>query len=248
MSLDPAFLETPLAHRGLHGPGRAENGPGAIAAAVESGYGVEIDVQLSADGVAVVFHDPTLDRMTSEVGPVSDRSAADLAAIPLNGGGGTIPALWDVLRIVDGAVPLLVEIKDRTAALDGTDGKLERAVASALTGYDGPVAVMSFNPFSVGAMSGLAPGISRGLTTCAFDPLIWDLPEETCARLRAMEEFDAVDASFISHDHADLASPAVRRRKRAGIPILCWTIRSPAEAIAALKVADTITFEGYLPG
>ena len=174
--LHPSFQTIPLAHRALHdvAEGRPENSRAAVKSAIAAGYGIEVDVQLTSDGGAVVFHDYALDRLTAERGPVRGRSLEDLAAIPLSGGDEGIPSLAEVLDLVAGQVPLLVEIKDQDGALGPDVGPLERAVAKAFAGYTGPLAVMSFNPHSVAAMAELGPGcVTRGLVTCDFDPEDW---------------------------------------------------------------------------
>ncbi|MEO1613683.1 MAG: glycerophosphodiester phosphodiesterase family protein, partial [Pseudomonadota bacterium] len=139
--LDPAFLTAPIAHRGLHdrAAGVIENSRAAVAAAVEAGYGIEIDLQLSADGEAMVFHDDELTRLTAERGPVRDRTAIELRRIDLDGGDEGIPTLAEILDIVRGAVPLLIEAKDQSLTLTEVDGRLERRAARLLAAYDGPV-------------------------------------------------------------------------------------------------------------
>ncbi|WP_102107360.1 glycerophosphodiester phosphodiesterase family protein [Oceaniglobus roseus] len=246
-ALPPGFLDAPFAHRGLHdrAAGRVENSRAAFRAAMAAGYGIEVDVQLTADGQAVVFHDARLDRLTGETGPVNARTAAELGRIALTDGGETVPTLAEVLHLVNGAVPLLVEVKDQDGALGPDVGRLERAVAEALAGYGGPVAVMSFNPHAIAAMARLAPDIPRGLTTCAFDPDDWSLPADTCARLAEIADYDRTGACFISHEAKDLGRPRVAGLKGQGAAILCWTIRSPEAEAAARRVADQITFEGY---
>ena len=195
----------------------------------------------------MVFHDETLDRLTAERGPVSGRSAAELGQIGLTGGADTIPTLEAVLTLVAGRVPVLIEIKDQTGVMAGTDGRLEAAVAQALTGYGGEVAVMSFNPHAVAQMARLAPQIARGLTTSAFDPKDWaPLPADLCDHLRAIPDFDRVGASFISHQGNDLTRPRVLDLRAAGVPVLCWTIRSPEQEAMARQIAANVTFEGYL--
>lgn len=247
--LPPGFFDRPVAHRALHGPGRPENGVAAIRAAVSAGYGIEIDLQLSADGVAMVFHDDSLDRMTRETGPVAARTAAALETLALAGGDGeTIPRFSSVLELVAGQVPLLVEIKDQDGALGPEVGPLERAAAAALAGYDGPVALMSFNPHSVALMAELAPDRARGLTTCAFDATDWPhVPEARRAAHRVMRMAGDVGAAFISHQASDLAAAPVAQARARGLTIACWTIRSPEAQAAALEIADCVTFEGYLP-
>ncbi len=246
--LASGFLTTPIAHRGYHDrvKARVENSASAVRAAVNAGYGVEIDLQLSSDGHAIVFHDERLDRLTNQAGAVNTRTAAELGQIPLVGSDDKIPSLTDILTLIDGCVPLLIEVKDQSLRLLKTDGALESATARALRGYRGPVAVMSFNPHSILAMAQLAPDVARGLTTCAFDTASWHPADpETCARLRDIPDYDAVGATFISHDAVDLARPRVAELKSNGAGILCWTVRSGVEEVTARRVAQNITFEGY---
>ncbi len=247
--LPDTFLRAPIAHRALHdrANGRIENSPAAIAAAIDAGYGIEIDVQLSRDGVAMVFHDYELDRLTGETGPVRARDAAELANIALTDGrGDMIPTLGDVLSQVAGQVPLLIEIKDQDGTLGPAVGRLEQAVADDLEGYQGDVAVMSFNPNAVRVFGGMAPRVPRGLTTCGFPPEHWaPVPRQRLARLAAIPDFDAAGACFISHHLAELDSAPVSRLKARGVPILCWTVRTPEQEAEARKLADNITFEGY---
>ena len=248
-ALPAGFLRLPVTHRALHdrAQGRIENSPAAIRAAVEAGYAIEVDVQLSADGCAMVFHDDELDRLTAERGPVSARSAAALGQIVLTGCADTIPTLPEVLGMVAGRVPLLIEIKDQTGVMGETDGRLEAAVAEALAGYAGEVAMMSFNPHSVAHMARLAPHIARGLTTSSYDPDDWaPVPAEVCERLRGIPDFDRVGASFISHQGNDLTRPRVLDLRAAGVPVLCWTIRTPEQEAMARQIAANVTFEGYL--
>ncbi len=240
------FLTVPLAHRALHGPGRPENSRAAIRAAMEAGYGIEIDLQLSADGQAIVFHDYALVRLTGRSGPVRQSPAAELTAMPLLGGDGEcIPTLPEVLSLVAGRVPLLIEIKDQDGAMGPDVGALETATARALEGYTGPVAVMSFNPNSVAEMARLAPDLPRGLTTSAYDPLDWPLSAETCARLREIPDIEWIGAAFLSHEAADLARPRVQELRAEGYPVLTWTVTSEAMEREVRPLCDNVTFEGY---
>ncbi|MFK7746531.1 MAG: glycerophosphodiester phosphodiesterase family protein [Roseobacter sp.] len=246
--LPPEFLTRPLAHRALHdvADGRPENSRAAIGAAIAAGYGIEIDLQASADGQAMVFHDYELARLADAQGTVQGRTAADLGNIQLKGGDEGVPTLVEVLRLVAGRVPLLIEIKDQDGALGSSVGALEDATARALQSYAGPVAVMSFNPHSTQRMQAILPHIPRGLVTGAFDPGIWPVPSDVCTRLRDIPDYDAAGCSFISHDRRDLARPRVAELKAAGANILCWTVKSPAQEAEARKVAQNITFEKYL--
>ncbi|THD74082.1 phosphodiesterase [Thalassobius vesicularis] len=248
MSLPASFLTAPIAHRAYHdkAAGRVENSPAAIRAAVEAGYGIEIDLQLSADGQAMVFHDYDLKRLTGQPGPIRGKTAAELGQITLTGGNDTIPTFAQVLEMVAGRVPLLVEIKDQDGAMGANVGQLERAAAEAAQGYDGPLAFMSFNPNSVLQMAILAPDIPRGLTTSAYTQQDWQLlPARTRDKLREIPDYDSTGSCFISHEAADLERPRVADLKRRGAAVLCWTIRSPQAEAKAREVAQNVTFEGY---
>lgn len=248
MALSPDFLRLPLAHRGLHSPGVPENSMAAFRAAIAAGYGIECDIQAARDGTPVVFHDDDLPRLTGATGLVRDLSPEALARLRLLGSEQGIPSLADVLALVAGRVPLLVEIKDQSLHSGPGVGALEARVAGLLSQYAGPVAVMSFNPYSVAAVHRAAPDLAVGLTTCGYDPEEWDmLDAPTRARLAAIADFDRVGAGFVSHDHADFDNPALARLQARGVPVLTWTIRSPAEEAAARRIADNITFEGYRP-
>lgn len=248
MPLHADFLRLPIAHRALHNrrAGRPENSPAAIRAAIDAGYAIEIDLQLSRDGQAMVFHDERLERLTTETGLLSDRDAAELAEIALRDGSDKIPTLAQVLRLVGGRVPLLIEIKDQTGAMAETDGRLEVATAADLARYRGPVAVMSFNPHAISRMARLAPEIPRGLTTSGYVVKEWEpVPAARCDALRDIPDFDRTGSCFISHEANDLTRPRVAELKAKGAAILCWTIRSPTEEAQARKVAQNVTFENY---
>lgn len=249
MALPADFLRLPLAHRALHqrSERRPENSPSAIRAALEAGYGIEIDVQGTADGQAVVFHDEWMERLTEATGFVKDYTAAELGRIRLRDCDDCIPTLPEVLALVAGRVPLLIEIKDQTDHMVETDGRLEAAVARALETYQGPVAVMSFNPHAVANMARLAPAIPRGVTTAAYDYAGWaPLDPARCDALREIADYDRVGATFISHEAADLGRDRVAALKAKGATILTWTITSAAMEAKARAVADNVTFEGYL--
>jgi len=249
MTLPAAFLKIPLAHRALHDvlAGRPENSRAAIRAAIAAGYGIEIDLQLSADGHAMVFHDYALDRLTKERGAIRLRKAADLSAIALNGGTETIPTLSEVLDLVAGQVPLLIELKDQDGGMGPNVGELEAAAARSLSTYHGPLAVMSFNPHSVRALAQLLPQVPRGLITSAYRAEDWPLPQKTCDRLREIPDYNDSGACFISHEADDLNRARVTELKAGGAAVLCWTVKSTTEEKAARDVAQNITFEGYLP-
>jgi glycerophosphoryl diester phosphodiesterase len=249
MSLPESFFDRPITHRALHDrkAGRVENSIKSIKAALAAGYGIEMDVQLTSDGYAMVFHDDLLDRLTDETGPVRDRTRAALETIQLTDDGGTIPPLEAVLALVAGQVPLLIEIKDQDGEMGRKVGPLEQATCKALADYKGDVALMSFNPHSVAACAKLAPHIPRGIVTSSYDAQFWpEVPAHVRDVLRDIPDYDRVGACFISHEAADLDSPRVAELKSQGAHVLCWTIRSAKEEADARRIVDNVTFEGYL--
>lgn len=245
--LAPEFLTRPIAHRGLHdhAAGRIENSPAAILAAIEAGYGIEVDVQVAADGAPVVFHDATLNRLTDRSGPVADLPSADLARVRLNGSDDTIPSLRAVLDMVGGRAPLLVELKDTGGPQDPETGPLPAAVAAILAGYAGPLAVMSFSPFMMRAFAAAAPDVPAGLVTMDYSTV--PLDDAMRQRLSNLDDLRDIKAAFISCRWQDLdLGPVVAVRER-GLPVLCWTILSAEQAMAARPKSENITFEGFLP-
>jgi len=247
-ALDPAFLKTPIAHRALHDASKGvyENCRSAIIAAIEQGYAIEIDLQLSADGRAMVFHDDTLDRLTDKHGDVSDYTAAELSRIKVGSGQDVIEPLEDILRLIDGRVPLLIELKDQSRQLSQTDGRLEQATIDALSLYEGAVAVMSFNPHMIATMAKLSSDLPLGLTTGSFMDPTWGIDAERIEHLSQIADFDPTRYSFVSHFALELAAPCIQMLKDQGTAIFTWTIRSPEAEAVARQTVDNITFEGYL--
>lgn len=244
--LDDRFLTVPITHRGLHGAGVPENSLAAARAAIEAGYGIECDIQPGPDGVPLVFHDYQLTRLTGAQGFIAATDAAALAGLRLMGTDEPVPTLAQFLELVAGRVPLLIEIKDQDGACGPNVGTLSARVAEALAGYDGPVAVMSFNPHMIAAFREAAPDVPAGLTTCAFPEADWTrVPPARREALAQISDFDAVGACFISHDKGDLDNPRVDALRAQGVPVLTWTIRSPEEEARARRVARNVTFEGY---
>ncbi len=223
------------AHRGLHGAGVPENSPSAFAGAIARGLGIECDVQRSADGQAMVFHDWELDRMTSEHGPVAARNATELAAIALQGSMDRIPSLAALLRQVGGQVPLLIEVKSRRS-LDIAG--ICAAVARDLSDYGGLHAVMSFDPRVCRWFSRHAPEVVRGLVVTE------EHDRGLVGSAKRHVAFWTSGADFLAYDLRDLPSrfPAVKRRR--GVPVLTWTVRSPELAARAEMYADAAIAEG----
>jgi len=228
--------------------GVQENSRPSFERAIKHGFGIELDLQMSSDGEAMVFHDYALDRLTHASGPIQMRTAAELREMKLKVGNDSILDLHEALQLVNGQVPLLIELKDQDGGIGPNVGRLENRAAELLANYKGDAVVMSFNPHSMAVMSEIAPGIPRGLTTCDFNAEFWPmLPRKRASELAKIQDFDRVGACFISHDHRLLDAAPVQTLKARGVPLLCWTVRSPEQEIKARLLADNITFEGYIP-
>ncbi len=245
----PAWLTArPIAHRGLHDPaaGRCENTLTAAEAAIAGSFGIECDVQLSSDGEAMVFHDHTLERLTSATGAVREHSAAELGRLTLGGTDDHIPTLIEFLDRVGDRTPLVVEIKSR---FDG-DERLARRTAEILAGRVARHVVKSFDPVILSLLRRIAPDLPRGIVgQSRYDG--GDAARLSPERLRAMTDllhWDDTRPDFISWRHSDLpCAAAFLPRRLAGVPVMTWTIRSSDEAARALPHADGIVFEGFVP-
>ena len=146
------------AHRGLHGNGVPENSLAAFRRAVDAGVGIELDLQLSSDGEVMVFHDDTLDRMTGYSASLSSMSAQTLRALRLQDTEEKIPYFHEVLALVNGRVPLLIELKGRSA----TDMRLCEKVSAMLKNYKGLFCIESFNPMQLRWWRIHRPDVIRG--------------------------------------------------------------------------------------
>ena len=243
------LVAKPIAHRGLHdlAAGVIENSPSAATAAIAGGFGIECDVQLTADGEAVVFHDFVLDRLTGETGAVVARKAAELGAITLKGSNDRILTLSAFLDLIGGRVPLVIEIKSR---FDG-DPALTRRTVEVVAGYKGhPIVIKSFDPAIVTALRELAPEIPRGIVAMnAYDYGDYDsLSPERKHALANLLHFTESRPDFISWKVTDLDSAAPYLCRNAlGLPLMSWTVRTPEERQRAAAMADQMVFEGFRP-
>lgn len=218
------------AHRGLHGPGLPENALSAFAAAIEAGYGIECDVQRSSDGQAMVFHDWELDRLTAETGLVIERSAAKLSQIKLIGNDeDLIPTLRDLLDLVAGRVPLLIEVKTRPSTRIPA---ICLAVRRMLEGYRGPVAVMSFDPRVSRWFARHSSHIVRGLV------MMEEGSRTLFARTRRHMMLWQAKPDFLAYDITDMPSRFAGSQRKRGFPVLTWTVNTPDLLERALKHGD----------
>jgi len=241
----PAWLTAqPIAHRGLHDEtsGRVENSLAAARAAVAWDYAIECDIQLSSDGEVIVFHDVLLDRLTFAEGRLDQRSRADLAHVAFRHGNETIPALTDLLAVVAGKVPLIVELKSH---FNG-DTRLADAALACVASYAGPLAFKSFDPDLLRRLRDCNASQPLGLVAEAlYAPAEWpELTPERRAGLLAWEFFPDIRPDFLSWHVNDLPH-AVPRLCRDGLhmPVMSWTVRTEAQKELATLYADQIVFE-----
>ena len=239
----------PIAHRGLHdrAAGRPENTLAAARAAVAGGFAIECDVQMSADGEAMVFHDAALGRLTRASEAVADRSAAELGALTVAGSAETIPTLPAFLAAVAGAVPVVIEVKSR---YDG-DLRLATRAAAVAAAHAGPVAVKSFDPQVVVALRDLCPPtIPRGIVaeTTQDDPVYAALPPSARLALSDLLHFAETRPDFLSWRVDDLpCAPTYLCRLLGRMPVMAWTVRTEEQRVRASAHADQMVFEGFTP-
>jgi glycerophosphoryl diester phosphodiesterase len=238
----------PVAHRGLHdaAAGVIENTPSAFTAAIVGNYGIECDLQLAADGEAMVFHDDTLERLTEGVGRVHAVPAAELKRVAFRATTDHMITLGELCELVNGRVTLVIEIKSH---FDG-DRRLIKRAAQVLAGYRGPVALMSFDPGPMAALRALAPGLTRGIVAERhYRHREWD--HLSARSKRALGYFShalATRPQFIAYSVKDLPSTLpLAARRVLKLPLLTWTVRTPEDRERAERYADQIIFEGFRP-
>ncbi len=237
----------PIAHRGLHdaSAGVIENTAPAFAAAIAGGYGMETDLQISADGEAMVHHDDALGRLTEGSGRLADMSAAEIEAVRFKASADRIMTLGDLCDLVAGRATLLLELKSR---FDG-DRRLVQRCADVLKSYAGPVAVISFDPAMIEAVREIAPGLPRGIVAERhYAHYEWD--RFTAAQKRSMAfllHAIRTRPHFLAYRVKDLpaAAPLIARWVF-GLPLLTWTVRDDKDRRRA-RWADQIIFEGWRP-
>lgn len=232
----------PVAHRGLHeaAAGVIENTPQAFSAAVAGNYGIECDVQLSADGEAMVFHDSTLDRLTVAQGALNAHTSDELKRIDFKNTSDHMITLSELCTLVAGRVPLVIELKSQF----DRDTRLVARTAEALQKYAGPVAVMSFDPVMISAVRKLAPGLPRGLVAenrSAVEPGQPGISGYLREAFRARPH-------FLAWSVRDLPSAApLLGRFALGLPLLTWTVRTQEQRNTADRYANQMIFEGFRP-
>jgi glycerophosphoryl diester phosphodiesterase len=233
----------PIAHRGLHdaAKGIVENTASAFRAAIAGGYGIECDIQISADGEAMVHHDNALGRLTEGDGQLDALSAAALKRVAFKATADRMLALGELCELVSGRVAVLIEIKSR---FNG-DLRLAQRAARIIAGYRGPAALMSFDPAPIAAVRRAAPALPRGLVGMRRTT---DAPARTISSLRFLVEAAAARPQFLAYRLQDLTTlPPLLARHLLRWPLLTWTVHTPADRECAARHADQMIFEGFRP-
>ncbi len=233
---DAAWIrDVPVAHRGYHDMNRDvwENTLTAFSRAAEAGFAIECDLQLAADSVPVVFHDHDLERLCGIKGDVRERTSGELSLLAVGGTADRIPTLSKMLKLVAGRVPLVIEIKGRA----GEDDGFAEAVLEALEGYQGKVALMSFDHHILRDLKEAGAPYPLGLTAEGVNP-------EDLAR---HEEAMRLGLDFISYFHGHLPNSFVTAQRQAGLPVITWTVRDENARVHTYTQADQMTFEGFDP-
>jgi glycerophosphoryl diester phosphodiesterase len=233
----------PIAHRGLHdiAAGLVENTTSAFRAAVAADYGIECDLQISADGEAMVYHDDALGRLTEETARLDAMTAQALQRVAFKVTGDRMLTLGELCDLVAGRVPLVIELKGN---FDG-DERLAVRAAQVLSSYRGPAALMSFDPGLIASVRRFLPGFARGLVGMHRQA---DDPAARMTRSAYIRAALAASPGFLAYRVADLASPLpLFARRVLRLPLLTWTVRTFAERIRASRYADQMIFEGFRP-
>jgi glycerophosphoryl diester phosphodiesterase len=249
-SLDRAVFVRPIAHRGLHNKSRGliENTAPAFEAAIEQDYGIECDLQPAADGTPMVFHDATLDRLMAARGKIALFTPAELGRLRYKDQAIGMLSFAELLRLVAGRVPLLVEIK--------SDGRLPKgflaAIAAAATSYQGPIALMSFDSSLLVQLAKLAPAVPRGIVigTHQLAANWWAGPSAAGqnAAVSALLKKAPSGLSFFAVDVRMLeAAKAWLGAHAPGTVLFTWTVRTAKERAAAARWADAPIFETTTP-
>jgi glycerophosphoryl diester phosphodiesterase len=238
----------PIAHRGLHDRARGiiENMPGAAQAAIDGNFSIECDIQLTADGEAMVHHDDALGRLTEGSGALLGMTSGQLKAARFRDTSEQMMSLGDLCALVAGRVPLVIEVKSH---FDG-DRKLVTRMLEVLASYSGPVAGMSFDPDQVLALREKNPELIRGIIAeRTYDEADW--PEATPAQRQGMLHLRHAFLTrphFVAYWVDQLPAPAPWiARKIFGLPLLTWTVRTPEQRERAARYADQMIFEGFRP-
>lgn len=236
---DSFLVKQQIAHRGLHDAESPENTISAFGKAIDNGYAMEIDLQMSSDGVVVVFHDDNLKRVTGVDSPLCEKDLAFLKTLKICDSDEKIPTFEEFLAFIDGRQPVLIEIKDHKNV-----GVLEQKVADMLEDYKGEFALQSFNPFIVKWFADHTPQYLRGQLSCDFanEDLAWYKKY----LLKNLFFIRYNKSQFVSYDIDSIKRAQILRLKKK-MPIIAWTARSQDDVDSKKPYFDNIIFEDFIP-
>jgi glycerophosphoryl diester phosphodiesterase len=240
------LIARPIAHRGLHDSAVVESTASAFSAAIAGGYGMETDLQISADGEAMVHHDDTLGRLTEGSGRLSDMTAVEIKRVRFKTSADRILTLGELCDLVGGRATLVLELKSH---FDG-DRRLAQRAADVLATYAGPVAVMSFDPAMIELVRWIAPHLTRGIVAERhYAHHEWDrFPPAEKRHMAFLLHANRTRPQFIAYGVKDLPAMApLIARLFFRLPLLTWTVRSDDDRRRAARWADQMIFEGIRP-
>ena len=232
------LVERCIAHRGLHNDEFPENSLGAFQNSIVNGYPIELDVHIISDGTLVVFHDDSLSRMTGKDGYLKNLTKSDLENYHLADTEYTIPTFEDVLTLIDGKVPLLIEVKNTNKV-----GALETKLLEMLRAYKGEYAIESFNPYVLEWFKKNAPDILRGQLAGFFKGEKLAFIKRFALKRMVLNKIAKPD--FIAYEASRLPNRFVKKYK--SLPLIAWTVRSQKEYMKVVQYCDNVIFENFEP-
>ena len=236
----------PIAHRGLHDASAIENTGTAFSAAMADGYAIETDLQISADGEAMVHHDDAFGRLTEGNGRLAEMNAAEIRTVRFKSGTDRILTLNELCELVAGRATVVIELKSQL----NDDRRLVRRTAEVLAKYKGPAAVMSFDPTMIEAMRHISPNLTRGIVAERhYTHRDWTgMPDTEKRSMAFLLHAPRTRPQFVAYSVKDLPTPApLIARHVFGLPLLTWTVRDASDRAQAAHWADQMIFEGFRP-
>lgn len=236
------LIERPIAHRGLFNSNYPENSLSAFENAVKNNYGIELDIQFTKDKKIVVFHDDNLERMTNDKRNVNELLYEELRNLKLLNSNESIPLFEDVLSLVNGKVPLIIEIKNCDNIIE-----LGQETYKLLKNYKGKFAVESFNPFVLEWFKNNAKEVIRGQLSGNYKNYNSNLKSYQKLAMTYMLLNFKSKPHFIAYDLCALPNIRVSNLRKKGIPIITWTVKNKNDMEKAYKYADNIIFDSFIP-
>lgn len=237
---DSWLIKAPLSHRGMFNKTYPENTLGAFKNTVKHGYGCELDVQMTTDGKLVVFHDYDMTRLTGVGGDIRTKSYEEIKNLKIQNTEYGIPTFEEVLKVVDGKIPLLVEVKHHKHI-----GEMEKKIRDTLRNYRGEYAIESFNPKIIRWFYKNAPEMVRGQLSCTFkdddvNPILKKL-------LRALLFIKYNHSQFLAYDVDDIVQNKKVLKIKKYMPVIMWTVKNKNQINELKPYFDNYIFEGFNP-